>query len=184
MEHRQTNKTREMAACALFATLMAVCSQIQIPLPMVPINLALFGAYLAGAVLGPRLGAISMIVYGLMGAVGLPVFAGFSGGLGTLLGKTGGYILGYILTALLVGLLTRIWGRSVKALIPAMVLGCLACYLFGTIWFMAVTRLGLWQSFIYCVFPFLVGDVVKILLATAVVRRLEQPLARIGWNWC
>ena len=184
MEHSTQNKTRQMAACALFATLMAVCSQIQIPLPMVPINLALFGAYLAGAVLGPRLGALSVTFYALMGAVGLPVFAGFAGGLGTLLGKTGGYILGYILTAFLVGLLTKIWGHSFKALIPAMVLGCLVCYLFGTVWFMAVTRLGLWQSLIYCVFPFLPGDVVKILLAAAVVRRLQQPLARMGWSWC
>lgn len=76
MEHSTQNKTRQMAACALFATLMAVCSQIQIPLPMVPINLALFGAYLAGAVLGPRLGALSVTVYALMGAVGLPGFCG------------------------------------------------------------------------------------------------------------
>lgn len=98
--------TLNLVMAALFAALTAVCSQIQIPLPMVPINLALFAVHLAGALLGAKWGALSITAYALLGVVGAPVFAGFSSGPAVLFGKTGGYILGYILCALLVGLLS------------------------------------------------------------------------------
>ncbi|MGN0760206.1 MAG: biotin transporter BioY, partial [Candidatus Ventricola sp.] len=128
--------TLHLVMAALFAALTAVCSQIQIPLPMVPINLALFAVHLAGALLGAKWGALSITAYALLGVVGAPVFAGFSSGPAVLFGKTGGYILGYILCALLVGLLSRRIGFNAKGLVIAMVVGVAACYIFGTIWFM------------------------------------------------
>ncbi|PWM02202.1 MAG: biotin transporter BioY, partial [Clostridiales bacterium] len=96
--------TRSLMLCALFAALMGVCSQLSIPLPMVPINLALFAALLGGALLGPKLGAAAIGVYVLVGLLGVPVFASFGAGPGTLFGKTGGYIIGYVLAAFLTGL--------------------------------------------------------------------------------
>ena len=78
------------ALCALMAAVTAVCSQIQIPLPMIPINLALFSVHLSGILLGPKYGSVSQAVYLLLAAVGVPVLAGFSGGLGALFGRTGG----------------------------------------------------------------------------------------------
>ena len=87
-------KTFKITMCALFAALTAICSQIQIPLPQIPINLALFSVCMAGAVLGAGYGSLSIIVYVLLGAVGVPVFAGFKGGFATITGPTGGYIVG------------------------------------------------------------------------------------------
>lgn len=174
-----SDRLRRWLLCALFAALTAICSQIQIPLPMVPINLALFAVHLCGALLGPRDGALSLALYICLGAIGVPVFAGFAGGLGVLLGKTGGYAVGYILCAAIVGLLCRKW-RSFPLQCAAMAVGALACYAFGTIWFMAVTRLDLWTSLAYCVWPFLPGDVVKILLAAWMARRLRPHVQRSG----
>lgn len=138
--------TRSLVLCALMAALTAICSQIQIPLPMVPINLALFAVHLSGALLGWKYGALSMVVYALLGVIGVPVFAGFGSGPAVLFGKTGGYILGYILCALIVGALSRKFAFNFKTLCLSMVLGVAVCYAFGTIWFMAVTGLNLATS--------------------------------------
>ncbi|MDO5378599.1 MAG: biotin transporter BioY [Clostridia bacterium] len=172
--------TRSLVLAALFAALTAVCSQIQIPLPYVPINLALFAVHLAGALLGPKWGALSMAAYALLGAVGVPVFAGFKSGPAALFGKTGGYILGYILCALVVGLITRKFGSNLRSLCLSMVAGVAVCYAFGTIWFMALTGMNLVTSLSYCVIPFLPGDAVKILLAAVLSLRLQKPMRSMG----
>ena len=173
--------TLHLVMAALFAALTAVCSQIQIPLPMVPINLALFAVHLAGALLGAKWGALSITAYALLGVVGAPVFAGFSSGPAVLFGKTGGYILGYILCALLVGLLSRRLGFTFPKLCLSMVVGVAVCYLFGTIWFMVITGMNLVTSLTYCVIPFLPGDVVKILLAALLALRLQKPMRSMGF---
>lgn len=162
--------------CALFAALTAVISQFSIPIGPVPINLATLAVFIAGAVMGAKYGAISQLVYVLLGAVGLPVFAGFNGGVHVLVGPTGGYILGYIAAAWLVGLLTKHFGKSVWGLIPPMVAGLVLCYLMGTVWFMTVTKTGLWVSLTLCVFPFLIGDALKIAAAVALVPQLRKAL--------
>lgn len=174
---RQKSMTAAMLVmCALFAALTGICSQIQIPLPMVPINLALFAVHLCGAVLGAKYGTFSMAVYVLLGMAGLPVFAGFTGGVGVLFGKTGGYIIGYILDAFIVGLIVARWGDGFFKCCIAMAAGLAACYIFGTLWFMHITGTGLWMSLVYCVFPFLAGDAVKIGLAAYLTRRLKKAL--------
>lgn len=172
--------TRSLVLAALLTALTAVCSQIQIPLPYIPINLALFAVHLCGALLGPKWGALSMAAYALLGAVGVPVFAGFKSGPAALFGKTGGYILGYVLCALVVGLLTRKGRMTLRRLCLSMVVGLAVCYLFGTLWFMALTGMNLAASLSYCVLPFLPGDAVKILLAALLTLRLQKPLRAMG----
>ena len=172
--------TRQLVLAALFAALTAVCSQIQIPLPMIPINLALFAVHLCGALLGAKWGALSMAVYALLGAVGVPVFAGFGSGPAVLFGKTGGYILGYILCAALVGLLSRRLGFTFPKLCLSMAVGVIVCYVFGTAWFMVISGLNLATSLSYCVLPFLPGDAVKILLAAFLALRLRKPLQALS----
>lgn len=164
----------KLMMCALFAALTGICSQILIPLPMIPINLALFAVHLCGAVLGAKYAALSMTVYVLLGMAGLPVFSGFMGGIGVLFGKTGGYIIGYILDALIVGMIVTRWGSSFFKCCIAMVTGLAVCYLFGTLWFMRITGNGVWVSLVYCVFPFLPGDAVKIGLAAYLAGRLKK----------
>ena len=178
MKHLQA---KQLAVCALFAALTAVCSQIQIPLPAIPINLALFAVHLCAALLAPRYAALSMAAYILLGAVGVPVFSGFRGGLDALLGPTGGYILGFLATAPITGLMMG--DGKLRRLIPAMVLGLLACYVFGTAWFMVVyTRntgaIGLWTALGWCVFPFILPDAAKMALAALVARRLKPILRK------
>lgn len=172
--------TQHLVLAALFAALTAVCSQIQIPLPMISINLALFAVYLSGALLGAKWGALSMAVYALLGAVGVPVFMGFMSGPAALFGKTGGYILGYVLCSAAIGFLSRRWPARFPALYAAMVVGTLVCYLFGTIWFMILTGMNLITSLTYCVFPFLPGDAVKIALAALLTLRLQRPMHALG----
>ena len=119
----------------------------------------------------------------LLGAVGIPVFSGFRGGVGVLLGVTGGYIVGFLFTALTVGLAVKRFGRSFPVLILSMVLGILLCYAFGTAWFMIIyTRGGnavtLGSALGMCVVPYLIPDGIKIVLAAVLVRRLWPAMSK------
>ncbi len=165
-------KTRTMTLAALFAALTAVFSQIALPLPgLVPINLASLAVFLAGALLGAQWGAVSVIVFVLLGLTGVPVFSGFRAGPGVLLGPTGGYLIGFIAAALLVGLLLR--RAPVKRMLPvSMLIGLAACYALGTAWYMYATQTALLPALFACVFPFLPGDALKILAATLVTNRI------------
>lgn len=165
---------KPLLLCALCCALTAICAQIQIPLPMVPINLSLFAVCFTGALLGAKYAAMSMLAYLLLGAVGVPVFAGMMGGLGVLFGKTGGYLVGYVACALLTGYLCDHMKAGFFRRCIAMGTGILVCYVFGTLWFMLVTGLDLWSSLLYCVLPFLLGDVLKIALAAYLTGRMAQ----------
>lgn len=169
-------KTKKITLVALFTALTAICSQIIIPLPMIPINLATFAVFLSGAVLGSKLSSLSMLCYMLLGTIGAPVFTGLKGGIGVLLGSTGGYIIGYIFCAFTIGLLAEKWGTKFWQLVLSMALGLFCCYFFGTAWFMILTKNTLSQSLIYCVYPFLLGDAVKIALASFVAIKLRPHL--------
>ncbi|MBC8528375.1 biotin transporter BioY [Christensenellaceae bacterium NSJ-44] len=167
--------TRTLILCAIFAALTAVFSQIAIPLPMVPINLAMLAVFIAGGVLGPWVGALSQVVYVLLGAIGLPVFSQFTGGLGIIVGPTGGYIAGYVVAALITGLTVQKW-CSPLPLALGMVAGLAACYALGTAWFMVVTGSALGAALMTCVVPFLIGDAVKIAVAAMLSPRLRREL--------
>lgn len=174
-------RTRRLALCALLTALTAVCSQVAVPTPWgVPVNLALFAVYMAGTMLGPVWGTASQGVYLALAAFGLPVMAGFQGGPAALFGRTGGYALGYLLAAAVTGFLSQ-KHRSFGALCAAMALGCAGCYLFGTVWFIALTGMGPGAALTLCVLPFLPSDAVKIALAAVLTRLLDRRLPR-GWR--
>ena len=128
--------------------------------------------------LGPGLAFASQLGYLLLGAFGLPVFAGFSSGLGTLLGPTGGYLLVYPLMAAAVALGRRLWGGRLPSLAASMLIALLLCYAGGTAWFMAATEKSLAVSLSACVFPFVPVDLCKIALASVVGSRLESLIKR------
>ena len=174
---------REIAYIAMGAALIAVCSWISIPMT-IPVTLQTFAVCLVTAVFGLRMGLWTVLIYILLGAVGVPVFSGFSGGIGILLGTTGGYIVGFLFTALAVGLAVHRWGRRVPVLAASMAVGILLCYAFGTAWFMIVYTknsgaIGLMTALGWCVFPYLIPDAVKIVLATVLTGRLA-PLVGKG----
>ncbi len=172
-------RTVDLAYIALFSVLMAVCAWIAIPLA-VSITLQTFAIFAALLTLGGRRGTYAVVVYLLLGAVGLPVFTGFQGGLGALLGPTGGYIIGFAATAPLYWLMTAKLGDSLPVSIAACVLGLSVCYAFGTLWFIKVynagagSPIGLATALGWCVFPFIVPDLVKLALAVLVSRRVRK----------
>lgn len=172
--------TISLVQCALFAALTAVLSQISVPIGPVPLNLATFSVCLAGGVLGAKYAPESQAVYTLLGLVGVPVFAGMKGGAAVLVGPTGGYIIGYIAAAWLIGLLAGRFGKSRWKLAVFMAAGILLCYAFGTMWFILLTRKTVMQALALCVIPFLIGDVLKIVLATLIVPKVNQALKRMA----
>lgn len=183
---KQTSMTRtrlrtvDLAYAALFAVLLMVCAWINIPLT-VPFTLQTFGVFAALGTLGGRRGTLAILAYLLLGLVGLPVFSGFQGGPGVLLGTTGGYILGFLASALLYWGMTARLGDRPAVTAAAMVLGLLVCYAFGTAWFLVVYTkntgaIGLWTALGWCVFPYILPDCVKIALALAIRKRLAAAI--------
>lgn len=169
--------TRKCAYYAMFAALTAICAQIAIPLPGdVPLSLATFAVMLSGALLGTFGGAVSQLVYVLLGAVGVPVFASFSGGPGRLVGPTGGYIIGYILMALVIGMIVEKAKRKFYIYVAAMSIGTIACYTLGTVWYVFSTKTALLPALAACVFPFLPGDIIKIIFASLIACQLQKRI--------
>lgn len=176
-------RTLDLAYIALFAGLMAVCAWISIPMPkpLVPFTLQTFAVFAALVTLGGRRGLCAVAAYLLLGLVGLPVFAGFQGGPGVLLGTTGGYILGFLASALVYWLATARLGDSLLVSAAACLLGLAVCYAFGTAWFLAVYArttgpVGLMTALGWCVFPFVVPDLAKLGLALLLSRRVKKSL--------
>lgn len=172
-------KTKQLTSIALMTALTAVLAQISFPLPFtpVPISLATLGGCLAAGLLSWKAAAASQLIYLLLGAVGVPVFAGFTA-TAKLAGPTGGYLVGYIALALTAGLILQKSSRKFYCYPAAMVVGTAACYLLGTVWFMLLTGNGLAVSLSSCVLPFLPGDALKITAASLLCWKLQPILRR------
>lgn len=170
-------KTLDMVYIAMFAVLITVCSWIAVP-TSVPFTMQTFAVFAAVGVLGGRRGTLAVAVYLLMGAIGLPVLAEFTGGLGIMLGSTGGYLLGFLLAALAMWAMEAALGRGKWVLLSSMILGMFIYYAFGTAWFMVVYArqsgpVGLWTALAWCVFPYILPDLLKIALAMSISQRLR-----------
>lgn len=170
--------TTDIVFISLAAALMAICSWISVPLT-IPVTLQTFAVFTAVGLLGLKRGTLAVLVYILLGAIGVPVFAGFTGGFGILIGSTGGYIIGFIFSALVVGLITKFFGKKTPVLVLSMIAGLLVCYLLGTAWFMYVYAkntgaVGLSTVLSWCVIPFIIPDATKIALAVIVVNRVSK----------
>lgn len=171
-------KALDMAYIGICVALMAVCSWISIP-TTVPFTLQTFAVFATVAILGMKRGTVAVIVYIILGAIGVPVFAGFSGGFGTLFGTTGGYIIGFVFTALITGGIMKAFGKTVWVMAMAMVLGLVACYAFGTVWFIYVytstkSAIGIMTALSWCVVPFIIPDLCKIALAILLEKRVGR----------
>lgn len=170
--------TQDLTLVAFFAALMAVCAWISVPVPapLVQFTMQTFGVFAALMTLGGKRGTYAVTAYLLLGAVGAPVFSGFRGGLGVLLGTTGGYILGFFFTALLYWGMTARLGESLPVKLAAGALGMVTYYAFGTAWYLLFyartgSPVGLMTALGYCVFPFVIPDLAKLALALLLARR-------------
>ncbi|MBO7703752.1 MAG: biotin transporter BioY [Solobacterium sp.] len=169
--------TKELTETALMTAVIAVLAPLSIPLAgQVPVSLATFAIMLAGAVLGPGKGCLSAGIYLLLGAIGIPVFAGWTGGVGILFGMTGGFLFGYLPLAFITGWFSGRKKGSTVRMVLGTVLGTAVLYAMGTAWFMGFTNLPLSASLAACVIPFLAGDAIKIAAVTILAPRLWAAL--------
>lgn len=172
MENTRHAALQRLTAVAVFAAILAVCSQIAIPLPVgVPITLQTFAVALCGYCLGVPSALSAVAVYLALGAVGVPVFASLGAGTAVLLGKTGGFLFGFLPMVLLCSL-----GRKQKAIlgIGFGIVGILACHLFGAAWFAVLTGNGLWQSIVLVSLPYLVKDILSAAVAYFFAAKLRR----------
>lgn len=172
-----TQKLKLMVYSSIMASLMAVGAYIAIPIGPVPIVLQNLFVMLAALLLGGRWGFISVCVYLLAGAVGLPVFAGGTGGLGKFVGPTGGYLIGFALAAYIIGTLSEKGKGNVLVDVGAMVLGTIVIYAVGVSWLKVVTGMAWSKSIAVGMLPFLLGDVLKIAAAVPIAKALRPMIS-------
>ena len=164
---------RKMVQCSLFAALIAVCAWICVPVPPVAVTLQTFGVLMALGILGGKWGTASILLYLTLGLAGLPVFAGFRGGISALLDASGGFLWGFLAGGLVYRMTERL-GR-----ILAMVLCQFACYLCGCLWFWYwAGDSGIVAAVLTCVVPYLLPDGAKLWLAWRLSRRIGGQLNR------
>ena len=170
---------RELCYIGLFTAVTAICAQISIPLPYgVPFTLQTWAICLAGVVLGTKMGTLSAIIYVLLGAAGVPVFARFTGGINIVLGPTGGFILSFPILALFAGI-----GESKKQthwLVAGLVSGTIVNWLAGMMYFSFVLSMNLQTAFTGAVLPFIPSAIIRIIFVTVIGKNIKTRLTKSG----
>ena len=180
---KQGMDVKSLTLIGIMAAICCVLGPWQIPIGPVPISLQIIAVCLCSYVLGAKKGAVAVLIYVLLGLVGLPVFAGAKSGGPALFGPTGGYIIGFIFMAFIGGLFIEKAGiKKIYIHIIGLVLGLLVCYLFGTIWFTVVNTKGInfTQALGYCVYPFIPFDLGKIVISIILGNAVKQALNKIN----
>lgn len=174
-------KIKDIPLIALFIAFVTICAYITVPSP-IPFTMQTFGVFLTLVALGGRRGTLAVFLYLLMGALSLPVFSGFQGGLSYLFGLTGGFLFGFLLASLFFWLLTRLLGNSFSVTLFAAVGGLLLVYLCGALWFYFVYSAkggaGLGFVLLSTVLPYLLPDALKLSLALGIGLKVRQRIGR------
>ncbi len=182
LKKMKNTKLQNIVYTGMFAAMIAVCSWIQIP-AAVPFTMQTFAVFLTAGLLGGKRGTVTVLIYILLGMVGLPVFSGFKGGIGAIIGTTGGYIIGFIFAALVMWMFEIISRKKAKQktliLAISMAAGLIICYAFGTAWFIILYTktkepVGILTALSWCVFPFILPDIIKIVLALTLTQKLRR----------
>lgn len=160
--------TRNLTKTALFSALMVICAWLAVPLGDMTFTMQTFGIFLALLCLGGKWGTVSILIYLLLGAAGMPVFSGFRGGIGALAGVTGGYLWGFLLSGLTYWALEKFHKHLAVAAALAV------CYLCGSCWFLFWSGGGFAFVLLRCVAPYILPDALKLALAFRIARRLPK----------
>ena len=169
-------KHKNLALTAVMAAVLCVLSPFSLPLGAIPVSLSTLAIFIISCISPPGRSVVAVTVYILIGATGIPVFSGFTGGFQQLAGITGGYIIGYIPCAFAVSFLTEKY-KNKKLIYPfSMIIGILICYICGTAWYSLQTDTDFRTSLAVCVLPFVIGDTVKIAAASAMGILLKKRL--------
>ena len=166
-------KTYEITMTALMAAVTCILAPLSIPIGPVPISFTNLAIYLSLYLLGWKKGTISYLIYLLLGLVGLPVFSGFTGGPAKLAGPTGGYIIGFIAMAIIAGLVIDHFHQPWLQLI-GMIVGTIICYVLGTAWFCFEAKSTVSGALSICVFPFIPGDLIKMIIAMLIGHEIKN----------
>ena len=166
-------KTQNITLIALMSAILCIIGPFVIPIGMIPMSLTNMVIYLTIILLDKKRATISVVVYLLIGFVGLPVFAGFTGGAGKLLGPTGGYLIGYLVLSLVAGTILE---KIEKVKILALSMGTIGLYLIGTMWLMFQSKLSFMSALTVGVLPFVVFDVIKILIAVVLGNSIRKRM--------
>lgn len=171
---------KQLTLAGLMTAVLCVLSpfSLHIPISPVPVSLGFLAIYFVTSVSGMKIGTVSVLIYILLGLVGLPVFTDFTAGPGKLLGPTGGYIVGYLFMAPICGFFADHFGKRLPLCILGMLLGSCVSYLFGTIWFGCLTNRSFAESLLLAVVPYIPGDLIKLALATAVGSQVRRRLTK------
>ncbi len=173
---------KKIALIGLMTAVTCVLGPVSFPLPIspVPISLGALGILLATYLLGMKWGTLSCLVYLLLGLAGLPVFTGFSGGLGKVLGPTGGYLLGYIFLSLLAGFFVGKWPSKWPLHMVGMLLGTAVMYLFGTLWLAYLVKRSFAEALWIGVIPYIPADLIKIAVTLSLGGPVRKRLIKAG----
>ena len=168
-------KTYNIILCGMMAAILCVLAPMSIP-TTIPITLGTFVIFIMTYILTYKYAFISCMIYILLGIIGLPVFSGYQGGIGKVIGPTGGYIAGYLFIALICGYINNRYHTNKVLQIIGMTMSVVICYVLGTLWFSYQQGMGIYESFIICVVPFIIGDILKIVVALVVGNVLRKRL--------
>ncbi|MBQ8578346.1 MAG: biotin transporter BioY [Clostridia bacterium] len=180
MKNQISDRVRLLCRTALLCAVLCVCAVITFPIGAVPVTLGLFGVYLCGMLLPPRRALAAVLCYLALGCVGMPVFSSMQSGIGVLFSVTGGFLWSYPVMAWLASVGVRVTGgihrRPLRAVLRMLfcLLGLLCCYTLGCAWFMISTGSSVRSALTVCVVPFVLMDVVKILLAVGIGENFQR----------
>lgn len=174
----RTTNTYAMAVTALMTAVTCILAPLSIPIGPVPISLTNFAIYLSLYLLDWKKGTVSYILYLLLGLVGLPVFSGFTGGIGKLAGPTGGYIIGFIPMAIIAGIVIDKYTEKWLLCLLAMIIGTIVCYALGTAWLAYEAKMDMMAALWAGVIPFIPGDLVKMALAILIAPKIRTQVCR------
>ena len=179
-ERQKVNVFIQLTFMAMMAAVTCILGPLSVPIGQIPISLTNLVIYFTVFVLGIWAGTGSYGIYLLLGAVGLPVFSGFAGGLGKLLGPTGGYLIGFIFMALIGGAVIELSHRNIFLTMLGWVVGTAVAYAFGTVWFVYLMKCSVTYALTVCVYPFIGFDIVKIVIATLLGKTVRYAITKAG----
>ena len=177
-------KTKNLVLCGVFAAIMAVLSPISIPVGPVPITFGVLAVFLCAGMLPPKLSVITQLVYLALGAIGLPIFSGFSGGIAKFAGPTGGYLVVYPIMALVISLLLDCYDKVIRRgeglhlvwTVGSLLIGTVICYVGGSLWYSYSAHVPFQQALAVTAYPFLPMEGIKIILAVFLIMAVRKRI--------
>ncbi len=175
----KNSTSKKITFISLLSAILCVISPLSIPIGSIPISFTTLIIFLISAIVNYKIATLSTIIYILIGLVGLPVFANFQGGVSVIFGGSGGFILGYILCAFITSFTVDKFKGSRLAYVLAMLTSTLILYIIGTAWFMVITKTNIVSALLICVLPFILFDILKIIIATILYNPLKKALFNV-----